>query len=178
MHPAAPNRLYVSAGGDDKTAIFRPKFQLGIPPFIPRIVVTRGGYAESADGGQTWRKKADGMEENHYLWDVAVDPADPETIVASASIGPIQAHTPPFTESFLIRRTAGKPWERVSDGLPSPAGSVIYDLATNPAEPGVFYAINNHGVFRSPDAGLHWQSLKIPWPARYERQHQLAVAVV
>ena len=178
MHPDAPGRLYVSAGGDDKTAIFRPAFRFGLPPFTPRLIVTRGGYAETADAGDSWQRKADGLESNHYLWDVAVDSADPETIIASASVSPIQAHTHPFTDSFLIRRTAGRPWERVSAGLPNARGSIIYDLAAVPGEPGVFYAANNHGVFRSADAGITWNALKIPWPARYHQQHQLALTIV
>lgn len=178
MHPDAPGRVYVAAGGVDKTAVFRPKLRVGIPPFVPRLIITEGGYAETWDGGATWNPKADGLEENHYLWDIAADPADPDTLLASASVGPIQAHNIPFADSYLIRRTKNQSWRRVSAGLPPSEGSVIYELAANPAEPGVFYAANNRGVLRSRDAGLSWEPLKIAWPARFLRQHQTALLIV
>lgn len=178
MHPLAPGRVYESAGGNEKTARFQPKFQLGWPPFIPQLVITEGGYAETRDGGATWQRHAEGLEKNHYLWEVAVDPADPDTMIASAAIGPIQAHTHPFAESYLVRRAAGQPWQRVTSGLPAAKDSIVYDLATNPAEPGVFYAANNKGVFRSEDAGLNWRPLAIAWPQRYLKTHQADLAVV
>ena len=155
-----------------------PKFRLGWPPFVPQVVITDGGYAETCDNGTTWHRKAEGLEQNHYLWEVAVDPADPDTLVASASLGPIQAHTHPFAESYMIRRSKGRPWERVSNGLPSPQGSIIYDLVTNPDEPGVFYAANNRGVFRSDDAGINWTRLEVAWPNRYLTQHQTDLAII
>ena len=108
---------------------------------------------------------------------MAVDPADPDTLVASASLGPIQAHTHPFAESYMIRRTKGQPWERVSTGLPLSKGSIIYDIVTNPHEPGVFYAANNRGVFRSDDTGIKWTRLEVAWPKRYETQHQTDLAI-
>ena len=39
--------------------------------------------------------------------------------------------------------------------------------ARRDAEPGVFYAANNQGLYRSPDAGITWQRLDIPWPDAY-----------
>jgi hypothetical protein len=45
------------------------------------------------------------------------------------------------------------------------------------AEPGVFYAANNHGVFRSANSGLSWEALPVPWPAgtRFGRAHAIVV---
>jgi len=50
-------------------------------------------------------------------------------------------------------------------------------LAANEAEPGVFYAGNNKGLFRSADAGSTWEELPIPWPAgiRIGRANALVV---
>src|SRR6266446_7777388 len=56
MHRLAPNRLY-SAAGD--------------------------GFVESDNGGDTWYRPDEGLN-HHYLWSVAVDPADPDTLVISA----------------------------------------------------------------------------------------------
>ena len=63
-HRLAPGRVYEAAGG---------------------------GFAESFDGGTTWRGFDDGLRW-HYLWGLAIDPGDPDTVVVSASPGPRQAH--------------------------------------------------------------------------------------
>jgi len=51
-------------------------------------------------------------------------------------------------------------------------------LASNPAEPGVFYAISNLGLYRSADAGRNWERIDIPWPEYYRFHHMEALAVV
>lgn len=71
---------------------------------------------------------------HHYLWGVAVDPGDPDTIITSASIGPLQAHRSGAV-SFIYRRAAGKPWHMVSEGLPEPRGMKVNVLATNKVSP-------------------------------------------
>ncbi len=50
-------------------------------------------------------------------------------------------------------------------GLPAPRGLLASVLAADEAEPGVFYAGNNQGVFRSKDAGFTWEELSILWPS-------------
>jgi hypothetical protein len=65
-HPRAPGRIYEAAGG---------------------------GYAESFDAGATWRPFDEGFRW-HYLWGLAVDPADPDIAVVSVSPGPGHAHHP------------------------------------------------------------------------------------
>lgn len=139
----APNRLY-SAAGDG-------------------FMHPGTGFVQSNDGGESWFRPDDGLT-HHYLWSVAADPADPETIVVSAAPGPQQAHNPQAAESTIHRRTAGGPWQTVQTGLPPARGTLASILATNEAEPGVFYAANNQGVFRSDDSGLSWEALPIPWP--------------
>ena len=64
VHPLAPGRVYEAAGD---------------------------GYAESGDGGATWRSLDGGLGWT-YLWGLAVDPADPDTVVLSASPGARHAH--------------------------------------------------------------------------------------
>lgn len=157
VHKDAPGRLY-SAAGD---GFSRPGM----------------GYSESRDGGETWERFADGLG-HHYLWGVAVDPADPETVVISAASSPWGAHDPSVWESTIYQKTAGGPWREVTDGLPKAEGRVITVLASNEAEPGVFYVATNMGLYRSPDAGLSWERLDVDWPDRYRRQHQHDLAVV
>lgn len=142
MHRLAPNRLY-SAAGD---GFMRPG----------------NGFVQSDDGGETWHRPDEGLDYN-YLWSATADPADPDTLLISAAPGPQQAHSLNSAESAIYRRSGGDRWQKVSQGLPPARGMLASVLASNPAEPGVFYAGNNKGVFRSVDAGLTWIELSIDW---------------
>jgi photosystem II stability/assembly factor-like uncharacterized protein len=157
MHRLAPNRLYAAAGDG--------------------FVIPGNGYFESEDGGQTWSRPDEGLQ-HHYLWSVAADPADPATLIISAARGPEQAHNPSSAESSLYRRSGSGPWQWVQDGFPEPRGLLIAALATNEAEPGVFYAANNKGIFRSADAGSCWGALPIHWPQGLHLGHANALRVV
>jgi photosystem II stability/assembly factor-like uncharacterized protein len=156
-HPLAPNRIY-SAAGDGFMAPGR-------------------GYIESRDGGDTWQRLGEGIAFS-YLWGLAVDPADPDTVVVSGAPGPNQAHNPMGAESAVYRKAGGGPWQEVTDGLPAHQGSLSFQLAANPVEPGVFYAANNTGVYRSPDAGQSWERFDIPWPDHYRKRHAQGMVVI
>jgi photosystem II stability/assembly factor-like uncharacterized protein len=143
-HPLAPGRIY-SAAGD--------------------------GYFESEDAGESWSHQGDGLQ-HRYLVGVAVDPADPDTVVVSAASGPFLAYRPQRAEAYLYRKAGRCSFELVMAGLPTGQGTIASRLATNPAESGVIYAANNHGLFRSSDAGQSWQRVEIPWP-----QHAFAHGV-
>lgn len=149
-HPLAPGRVYEAAGG---------------------------GYAQSLDGGDTWHGDDTGLK-HRYLWGLAVDPGDPETIVVSAANGPRQAHMLSAAQSTIYRKTGDRAWNEVKTGLPAPEGTVAYRLASNPAEPGVFYAATNQGLYRSPDAGLGWERLNVDWPEGYRDQRAHALVAV
>jgi hypothetical protein len=124
-----------------------------------------GGFAESSDGGDTWRGYDDGLG-HHYLWGLAVDPGDPGTLVVSGSPGARSAHNNQFAEATLYRRINSDPWQPINRGLPDPKGTRAYVLATNPAEPGVFYAATRRDLYRSIDAGERWEKLPIAWPSQ------------
>lgn len=156
VHPLAPRRLY-SAAGDG-------------------FVSPGRGYNESPDGGDQWEHPDAGIE-RHYLWGLAVDPGDPETIVVSAASSPTTAHSPVHADSTVYRRTGRGPWREVRAGLPPAAGTTRTVLAANPAEPGVFYAGSSRGLFRSTDAGVGWERLDVEWPERYRRQSVSALVV-
>jgi len=157
IHPLAPNRLY-SAAGDG----------FGRPG---------RGYNESYDGGETWQHPDEGLQHN-YLWSLAVDPANPDTIVVSSAASPAEAHDGRTgLRSFLYRKQAGQPWHNISEGLPEAKGTIVPALASNKSEAGVFYALSNKGLYRSPDAGLHWEKITIHWRSQYERQHPNAIVI-
>jgi hypothetical protein len=67
--------------------------------------VAGGGFAESRDAGQTWRPADAGLR-HHYLWGLAVDSGDPETMVTRP---PARGALPRVCRSCVYRRTAGEP---------------------------------------------------------------------
>jgi len=137
-HADAPGRLY-SAAGD--------------------------GYHESYDHGATWTRSEEGLE-HRYLFGLAVDPGDPDTILVSAADSYVQAHIEPFADSSLYRRAGPEPWRHAREGLPEPRGTLRPLLAANDGERGVFYSASNRGVFRSADRGVTWEPVLAPLPGR------------
>lgn len=141
LHPQAPGRVW-SAAGD--------------------------GYFESADGGETWRRPQQGLD-HRYVWGLAVDRGDPETLIVSSASGPGAAHATSGARSFVYRRAGDGPWQQVRAGLPDPQGTSRSALAAHPEEPGVFYAASNHGLFESRDGGQSWEALQVAWPEGFRR---------
>jgi hypothetical protein len=135
-HPLAPGRIY-SAAGD--------------------------GYYESTDAGDSWRSPEDGLK-HLYLVGVAVDPADPDTVIVSATDGPGSAYSPRGAEAYVYRKTGVQRWEQSMSGLPGAKATTVSRFATHAGEPGVIYAANNRGLFRSGDAGRSWKAMDLPWP--------------
>jgi hypothetical protein len=154
MHRLRPNRLYAAAGDGFR----RPG----------------SGFVQSEDGGDTWHRPDTGLD-CHYLWGLAADPADPDTLVLSAAPGPREAHNPKSADSGVYRRSGGGGWQKVHEGLPPSHGMLASVMAANKFEPGVFYVANNKGVFRSADAGLTWDELPIHWPGQKGRANALNV---
>jgi len=137
-----------------------------------------GGFSESFDGGATWRHADEGLRW-HYLWGLAVDPAEPRTLVVSASPSAREAHHGlQSAESTIYRRVAGGPWQEARQGLPEPRGTLAYVLATCDAEPHVFYAAPHQGdLYRSSDAGATWERLGA-WPGGYQPKDVAGLVVV
>ena len=160
------------------------------------------GYFESYDYGQSWNRHTTAAVFRHhgYLYGLAVDAGDPQTIIVSASQWPRQAHFLEAAESVIYRRTTlssvkenidgdgddddvnRQDWKLVTNGLPKPTGTLISILAANPKIAGEFYAVNNRGIFCSTDSGNSWKTLEdsnnsIQWPKEYLLQHPRALAV-
>jgi photosystem II stability/assembly factor-like uncharacterized protein len=129
------------------------------------------GFAESHDGGTTWERPSAGLR-HHYLWGLAVDPADPDTLVVSAAAGPQQAHDVTRADSAIYWRVGEGPWQQAQEGLPAAQGMMASALAAHDAEPDTFYAANNQGVYCSTDAGRTWEQLAFSWPDWSEPQHR------
>lgn len=121
----------------------------------------RRPLAMSRDGGRSWSspKGAD----RSYGWACAADPADPDTVYASASTGPGRAHGRGPARARIYRSQAGGPWEALEGGLPTPLDGFPYALITDPASPGHLYAgLSDGEVWFSADHGDRWVPLPIP----------------
>lgn len=125
-HPDAPGRLYCAAGD---------------------------GYAESTDGGDSWRYPQAGLDER-YCWSVAVDPVDPEVRVLSSARSANHAHRKGV--SAVYRKAGERDWERIDD---LPHGEGCYRAVVRSAGAGTFVVCSNRGLFRSADAGATWERL-------------------
>jgi photosystem II stability/assembly factor-like uncharacterized protein len=153
-HPMAPDRWYSAAGDGFGRS---------------RGMDLRGaGFNETTDAGATWRQLDAGLGDN-YLWGLAVDPGDPDVMIASVAESPQHAHNAFAARATVYRRAHGGDWAEVREGLPDPEGCVAAVLAANGAEPGVFYAASNMGLYRSADGGETWSRMDVAWPERYER---------
>lgn len=148
-HPHAPGLLYETAGG---------------------------GFAASHDGGATWQGDDRGRR-HHYLWGLAVDPGDPNTVIISGSPGPRGAHNDATAEAQLYRRSGDEPWQPLTDGLPEPKGTRAYVLATHAAEPGLFYAATKQDLYHSADGGVQWEKQRIAWPDHFVATDVNAIAI-
>lgn len=149
-HTKAPGRLYSSAGD---------------------------GYFESLNYGESWKELTRGLR-HQYLYGLAVDSGDPNTVIVSASFGPSTAYVVEDAESFVYRKSDEEEnWKSISNGLPKPHGTTIATLVANPKVAGEFYAVNNHGIFISRDSGISWKGLDIPWPKEYYSQCPRGFAV-
>jgi photosystem II stability/assembly factor-like uncharacterized protein len=143
--PRNTDTLYVAAGG---------------PLWSPGG--DRGLY-KTTDGGKNWKKVLD-ISENTGVADVAVDPRNPDIVLASAH----QRRRHVWTlihggpESALYRSTdAGASFTKVRSGLPSGDLGRI-GLAFSPARQGLVYARieaaeGAGGAFRSLDSGASWE---------------------
>jgi len=148
-HPRAPGRVYVAAGD---------------------------GYAESVDGGDTWRYPQSGLH-HQYVWSVAVDPGDPDCVVVSAAAGAHTAHYPERAETVIARRVGDADWETAMDGVGLAEDLVRAVLATD-GTAGRVYALTNRGLFRSEDRAGTWNRVGLAPRETFEGQVGRGLAVV
>jgi photosystem II stability/assembly factor-like uncharacterized protein len=136
-HPLAPGRVYEAAGG---------------------------GVARSDDAGASWTTLDEGMD-RHYVWGLAVDPADPDLWYVSASFSAREAHrSNGDAQARIYRKRGDAPWQLL-DGLPDPLPYMPYALLTLRKRPDTLLAGMQHGeILLSEDAGDSWRMLDVKLP--------------
>jgi len=134
-HPTALERIYEAAGG---------------------------GVALSHDAGASWSEVDDGMD-RHYVWGLAVDPADPDLWYVSATHSARYAHGDrESAEAYIYRRRGSDPWQALSGGLPDPLPVMPYALLVPRDCPNELYAGFRDGqIWHSGDQGEGWRRMDV-----------------
>jgi len=124
-----------------------------VHPTRPEVVLAAAaaGLGVSRDGGGAWEFVTAGLHA-HYLRAVAVAG---DTVLVSASSGP------GGRRSALYRAPLGGdvPLERGGEGLPTWLGDNIDTACLVAAGPIAVFGTADGRVFRSRDAGVHWDVL-------------------
>ncbi|MFC7069781.1 WD40/YVTN/BNR-like repeat-containing protein [Halobaculum lipolyticum] len=148
-HPDAPGRVWCAAGD---------------------------GYAETADGGETWTHPQSGLDRT-YCWSVAVDAGDPETVLLSVARSAREAHSADRAETYVYRRVGDAEWERL-DGRGLPMGGGVTRPVLAAGDAGECYALSNRGLYRTADAGDSWAEVALDRGERGREQTARGLVVV
>jgi photosystem II stability/assembly factor-like uncharacterized protein len=109
------------------------------------------GVFKTSDGGQTWKPINSGLPVKEWIFSMAVDSSDPDTILIGTD-----SHT-----GLYKTPDGGQHWSPV-ELRPSPYPSAIYTLAIDPTNSSNIYAgygyLSNGtgGIAISRDGGLSW----------------------
>jgi len=130
------------------------------------IAYTDIGFFRSADRGKSWTYAIRGSKHTNTVYDLAIDPAKPDTMFAAVSSN----HDMPEWKTLISSRTktrggvamtadGGKSWKPMGEdgGLPnSSVGRIILDPGS-PADKRTLYAVCwGYGVYKSADGGGTW----------------------
>jgi photosystem II stability/assembly factor-like uncharacterized protein len=125
---------------------------IAIDPQSPNTVYLAAGRGiwRTTDGGTTWRTVG-AIFETGLVKELWVDPRSAGTLYAQSVYSDAAG-----THFFLHRSvTAGALWE----WLPTPSGFELAFVLPDAAAPGVLFASDQLGLYRSEDAGKRWHAL-------------------
>ena len=114
---------------------------------------TSMGVFESMDGGDSWRKRMEGMKEVLVVVTVALDPVNPDIMYAGTSGGVYKS------------TDRAKTWAKVNSGLVSPevlASSralMVNMILLDPRRPETVYAATLNGLYKSGDGARSWSRI-------------------
>lgn len=154
-HPQSPGRLYAACGDG--------------------LMADGHSYAESGDEGRSWKFISKGLESHPYLYNMVLNPNNPNDRLVSAAKNASQAHHDSLYTT-VYRKKGDQPWEEIAEGLPQ-EDTYIHTLAADPMESDVFYAMNNHGIYRLNRNESIWRRMEIDWKEKYYNQHPSCLLV-
>ena len=129
-----------------------PFFNLIRDPRDGTLWLAGYGLARSTDDGLTWTVPS-GIASLDILLDVGVDPSSPQVLYAAGYMPRASRLSP--TEARLYKSTnGGASWARTDAGLAGITG--VQKVLVSPAHPQAVYVTSFSTLFRSTDAGAHW----------------------
>lgn len=114
---------------------------------------TSMGIFESTDGGDSWKKRMEGMKEVLVTVTVAFDPANPDIMYAGTSGG------------IYKSTNRGQTWAKANTGLVSPdllASSralMVNMVLLDPRRPETVYAATLKGLYKTVDQARSWHRI-------------------
>lgn len=138
VHPNNPDKVWVAAGGNEWSR--NPE---------------RGVY-HSENGGRTW-KRVLGEDDKTGAIDLAMDPSNPDVIIASMWNRIRRRWSDPVPEDgdHLFKSIdGGRSWKIIANGLPHTKFTGRIGIAFAPSKPDRIYAyVDNHTPKRAPRSG-------------------------
>ncbi len=123
---------------------------------------TKGGLFKSTDGGEHWRRLADGLPENLSQLDVAIAPSLPSRLYATIATNEDGDYQSAAGLGVFRSDDAGEHWRRITTD-PRPAlrigGGDLPLIKVDPHNPDVLYSASIV-TQKSTDGGVHWSSLR------------------
>jgi photosystem II stability/assembly factor-like uncharacterized protein len=120
------------------------------------FAATTMGVFESSDGGDSWKKRMEGMTEVLMVVTVVIDPVTPQIMYAGTSGGVYKSVD------------MGRRWEKANRGLISPdllsssRALMVNSLVINPAtavRPSTVYAATLTGLYKTIDSAGSWSRI-------------------
>lgn len=114
---------------------------------------TSMGIFESTDGGDSWKKRMEGMKEVLVTVTVAFDPANPDSMYAGTSGGVYKS------------MDRAKTWAKVNTGLVSPGvlassrALMVNMILLDPRRPETVYAATLNGLYKTVDEARSWHRI-------------------
>jgi photosystem II stability/assembly factor-like uncharacterized protein len=122
----------------------------------------KGGLFKSTDGGEHWRRLAEGLPEDLSQIDVVIAPSSPNRLYATIATTEEGAYDSATGLGVFRSDDAGEHWYRVTTD-PRPAlrigGGDLALLKVDPRNPDVVYSATVV-TQKSTDGGVHWTSLR------------------
>lgn len=132
-----------------------PTEVLAFDPVTPGVLWAgsqEAGVFRSQNSGSTWAQLSGDTLGFQFIYDLAVDPRDPETVWIATHDG------------VWVTEDGGATWEKRSEGLLPPDTGIypIFQLQLAPSDPSTAYASGPTRIFRTVDGGEHWTDLNLP----------------
>jgi photosystem II stability/assembly factor-like uncharacterized protein len=114
------------------------------------------GVYKTTDGGDTWQATGPGLNSNPVVYDLQVDPQNPNNIYAGTR-SQTAVFAPPWGGGAYKSTNGGSTWTAINNGL---AEDWVYSLAIDPSTPSTVYAaLHTQGISKTTDGGKTWKTI-------------------